>query len=171
MKREGDIKTREFSGVFRLKSFSELNTLELYEILRIRQEVFVVEQECAFLDNDRFDYECYHLFWMEDLPECEKHMTAYARIVPPGVIYEMASIGRVMTVAAHRRKGLGREIFLHALQSCEALFGNVEIKIQAQSYLLPFYESFGFESISEAYLDTGILHNDMVRYSRRNEET
>jgi ElaA protein len=94
----------------------------------------------------------------------EAHQIAgYARILAKDTIYDKATIGRVLTSKTYRQTGLGREVFRLAVASLLERLGEQAIKIQAQSYLLTFYESFGFKSISDAYLDTGILHNDMVR--------
>jgi len=142
---------------YELDKFSDLEAMTLYEILRLRQEIFVVEQSCAFIDNDRFDYAAHHLQLFSG-----KELIAYARILPPGSIYKEASIGRVCVATNLRGKGLGKLIFELSLKACFELFPQEKIKIQAQSYLLAFYSSFGFTPITEGYYDTGILHHDMI---------
>jgi len=142
------------------KSFEELSLDELYEICKIRQEVFVVEQNCAFLDADAYDKQAIHLLLKNE----HGHLIAYARLLDKGIIYNEATIGRVLTVASARKLGLGRIVFSHAITALYTYFGKQAIKIQAQSYLVDFYKSFGFEVITEAYLDTGIYHNDMMKY-------
>ncbi len=142
------------------KSFEELTLEELYEIIKIRQEVFVVEQNCAFIDSDGYDKKAIHLMLKNE----QGHLIAYARLLDKGIIYKEATIGRVLTLASARKLGLGRIVFLNAISGLYTYFGKQAIKIQAQSYLVDFYKSFGFEVISEAYLDTGIYHNDMMKY-------
>lgn len=142
-----------------LKAFHELKPIELYNILRLRSAIFVVEQQCIFEDIDGKDIErCYHLFsWDDD------RMSAYARIFPPRVVYEESSIGRVCTNLHHRGKGLGRKLMAEALHQSEILFPGEPIKIAAQYYLRKFYESFGFEMVGECFLEDNIEHVYMVR--------
>jgi ElaA protein len=143
--------------VYRISAFDELATRELYEILRLRQEIFMVEQACAFLDNDRFDYAALHLQLFSN-----NELIGYARILPPNSIYKEASIGRVSVALHLRGKSLGRLVFDLSLKACFDAYPQEKIKIQAQSYLLEFYSSFGFTPITEGYYDTGILHHDMI---------
>ena len=150
-------KDRSFSYV--VKAFDALSIEELYAILKIRQEVFVVEQDCVFVDSDGYDLQAYHLVVYDEAYQ----IAGYARILAKDTIYDKATIGRVLTSKTYRQTGLGREVFRLAVASLLERLGEQAIKIQAQSYLLTFYESFGFKSISDAYLDTGILLNDMVR--------
>jgi ElaA protein len=140
--------------------FHQLLPAHLYAILRVRQNVFMIEQNCMFQDMDGKDLASFHLFaWDED----SDSLLAYCRILPAGVIYEEASIGRIVTPTEARKLGLGRELVERGLTFMDTKFPGVPIKIQAQEYLLKFYQSFGFSSVSERYLDTGIWHVDMIR--------
>jgi ElaA protein len=143
---------------WRLKRFEELTPLELYTILQLRIEVFVVEQNCVFQDADNKDQGAYHLMgWEKD------NLVAYTRLVPPGYIYEQASIGRVVTSPSVRRYGAGKQLMQQSIDAVYQLFGQGPIKIGAQFYLKKFYESFGFQQISEIYLEDGIEHIYMLK--------
>ena len=141
-----------------IKRFGQLNVNELYDLLRLRSEVFVVEQNCVFLDQDNKDQQCYHLLLYAD-----DKLAAYNRLVPAGISYPEVSIGRVVTSPAFRGTGLGRKIMELAIQSCRDVFGPVTIRIGAQTYALPFYQSLGFVAEGEAYDEDGIEHIEMVR--------
>ena len=143
---------------WRLRSFSALSPHELYALLRLRSEVFVVEQACIFLDMDNMDQDCWHLMGWQGTA-----LLAATRLVPPGVAYEYASIGRVVTAPAARGTGLGRELMLESIKYTEELFGRQPIRIGAQRYLKAFYESFGFAQSGEMYLEDGIPHIEMTR--------
>ena len=143
---------------WQLKHFDELTPHELYAILRLRGEVFVVEQTCPYLDPDGKDVYCHHL-----LGYAGEELAAYARIVPAGISYSEASIGRVITSFAQRRTGAGKELMKEAIAATEKLFGRVPIRIGAQAYLKQFYEGFGFEDLNEPYLEDGIPHLIMLR--------
>ena len=136
-----------------LKNFDELSPHQLYAILQLRNEVFVVEQNCDFQDADDKDQDSHHLMGFAD-----NKLVAYTRLVPPGIIYREMSIGRVVTSPAVRRSGAGRELMKKSIDSCYKLFGEAPIKIGAQHYLKTFYESLGFQQISEVYLEDGIEH-------------
>lgn len=140
------------------KPFDSLTNKELYAILRLRSEIFVVEQNCVFLDMDNKDQSCQHLMLFQN-----KELMAYARIVPPGLSYEQASIGRVVSSQAARGKGFGRQLFHLAIENCKRLHGNKSLKIGAQLYLKTFYESFGFVMVGEVYDEDGIDHIEMIR--------
>lgn len=144
-----------------VKPYNELSTDELYAILRLRSEVFVVEQNCVFLDMDNKDQASYHLCgW------AEQELAAYTRLVPPGVSYpSYPSIGRVVTSPRQRRSGLGRTLMLKSIEETTRLFGTMPIKIGAQLYLKKFYESVGFVQTSDVYLEDGIDHIEMLRES------
>ncbi|GAA4343838.1 GNAT family N-acetyltransferase [Flaviaesturariibacter amylovorans] len=150
---------------WRLKPFAELTPFELYEILWLRNEVFVVEQNCVFQDADHKDADCQHLMgWqMNEGTAPGGQLAAYTRLVPPGAIYTEASIGRVVTNPAARGTGAGRLLMAESIRSCTALFGEGPIRIGAQLYLKAFYESFGFAQVSEPYLEDGIPHIYMLR--------
>lgn len=140
------------------KKFSDLSPGELYSILRLRSEVFVVEQNCVFLDLDNIDQECYHLMGYK-----ETKLAAYARIVPPGKVYSEPSIGRVVTSSSVRREGLGKQLMEEATSLLYRLYGMVPIKIGAQFYLKKFYVSIGFYQVGDVYLEDGIEHIHMLK--------
>jgi len=141
-----------------LKTFHELSVDELYDLLRLRSEVFVVEQNCIFLDLDDKDQKCYHLLLYQDA-----ELVAYTRIVPSGLSYAEVAIGRVVSSPAYRGKGLGRKVMELSLECCYQLFGSCDIRIGAQTYALGFYESLGFKSEGDTYDEDGIEHIEMVR--------
>lgn len=137
------------------KYFNDLTTKELYQILQLRNEVFIVEQNCPFQDLDDKDFKCFHLIGLDD--DSQKIM-AYTRIVPEGISYTEASIGRVVTSPQARGEGIGKVLMEKSIQLLEELYGGVPIRIGAQLYLKKFYESFGFQQVGEIYLEDGIEH-------------
>ncbi|MBC8083453.1 MAG: GNAT family N-acetyltransferase [Hymenobacter sp.] len=141
------------------KPFDALSLAELYALLRLRAEVFVVEQACAFQDLDGQDPAALHLLGHTEAGE----LAAYARLFGAGISYPEASIGRVVVSPAFRRYGLGRALLRQALTEVAAQFGEQPIQIGAQLYLQNFYESFGFRQRGEGYLEDGIAHLHMVR--------
>ena len=142
---------------WKCQTFDELTVRELYAILRLRSEVFVVEQGCVFLDTDNKDQRCRHITgWKND------QLIGYTRLVPPGLAYSEPSIGRVVTAPLARRTGLGKELMLFSIQMLFDVFGKKPIKIGAQLYLKKFYESIGFHQISEVYSEDGIDHIEML---------
>ncbi|MET0462786.1 MAG: GNAT family N-acetyltransferase [Chitinophagaceae bacterium] len=144
-----------------IKKFEELTAHELYELLRLRTEVFVVEQNCVFQDMDNKDQYCYHLSGRQD-----GKLVAYTRIVPKGISYEDApSIGRVVTSPSARGEGLGRILMEESIKELFRVYGNSTIKIGAQLYLKKFYESLGFDQSSNVYDEDGIEHIEMIRAS------
>jgi len=141
--------------------FADLTVRQLYDIMALRQEVFVVEQNCPYLDADGKDPGSWHLVGID----VEGTHVAYARLLPPGLSYEgFASIGRVVSSPARRGQSLGKQLVAEALSACRRLFGDTPIQIGAQYYLLAFYRSFGFEEIGDTYLEDGIPHIHMVKY-------
>ena len=143
---------------WKIKRFEEMTTTELYEILRVRSEVFVVEQTCIYQDLDLKDKKAYHLF-------CENNgeIAAYLRILDKGVSYPEISIGRVLTRETNRRIGLAREMMQKAISFVEEELSEMQIRISAQLYLKQFYECLGFLITSEVYLEDDIEHIEMVR--------
>jgi ElaA protein len=144
--------------VWQLKNFDALTAKELYDILQLRSEVFVVEQNCVYLDMDGKDEGSFHF--------CGYHqnkLIAYTRLLPPGLSYTEASIGRVVTSPSVRRSGAGRLLMQQSIKTVHDLFGTVPIKIGAQLYLKAFYESFGFILKGEVYLEDGIEHIAMLK--------
>jgi ElaA protein len=141
-----------------LKSFDELTNQELYKILQLRCEVFVLEQNCPYLDEDDKDQQSYHFMGWEG-----QLLAAYTRILPASLAFEEASIGRVVTSPKARRAGVGRELMLQSIKNLYNLFGEVPIKIGAQLYLKEFYNSLGFEQVSDMYLEDNIPHIKMLK--------
>jgi ElaA protein len=143
---------------FLLKSFAELSAVELYRILRLRSEVFIVEQNCPYQDLDNKDSVSWHLMHYE-----KNELIGYARILPPGVSYPEPSIGRVAVALSARRKGVGRELMKEAIEKANGLFPQTDVVISAQSYLLKFYTDLGFDFEGEGYEEDGIPHIRMRR--------
>ena len=140
--------------------FDKLTLQELYDSMVLRQEVFVVEQDCPYLDADGKDDVSHHLLGYGS----NGKLIAYARLLPPGISYpEHASIGRVITSWSERRTGAGKQLMQQRIDWCNKLFGPVSLKISAQVYLLGFYKSFGFQPVGEEYLEDDIPHIAMVR--------
>ena len=144
--------------IWHYKKFEELTSLELYKILQLRVEVFVVEQNCLYNECDGKDLKCDHL-WCE----LGGKILAYCRIVPPGVSYVEPSIGRVVSHPEYRDRKLGYELMRHSIQIIENHFETEKIRISAQSYLKHFYEKFGFQQVSEEYLEDNLPHMEMLR--------
>lgn len=140
-----------------LKAFDELSTKELYAILKERTNVFVVEQNCPYLEVDGKDEASYHLF-----KETNGDIAAYLRILPPGVSYPQSSIGRVLVKKEYRGQGLAYELMQKGIDFIHTELQQQDIKIQAQHYLHKFYGSFGFKAVSEVYLEDDIPHIDML---------
>ena len=141
------------------KPFEALTAPEMYDMLRLRSEVFVVEQNCVFLDMDNKDQKCQHLLLYKD-----GVLVATARLVPPGLSYPDAmSVGRIVTSMAVRGTGVGKTLVDMAIQDCYRLFGKGPIKIGAQLYAKKFYESFGFAQSGEVYDEDGIDHIEMTK--------
>ena len=139
------------------KHFNDLSPAELYAIMQLRNEVFVVEQNCVYQDADGKDPRCWHCCGWDG-----NKLVAYTRIIPPGVSYEEASIGRVVSSPAYRRTGSGRELMSRSIEKTFSQFNCRKIRIGAQLYLKKFYESFGFEQCSDIYLEDGIEHIEMI---------
>lgn len=143
--------------IWKLKKFDELTNIELYNLLKERTLVFVVEQNCPYLDVDGKDSFSYHLF-KEDNGE----IIAYLRIVHAGVTYQEISIGRVFVKKEYRGQGIAEELLKKGLDFIQNELKETTVKIQAQDYLRKFYSSFGFKAISETYLEDNIPHVDML---------
>ena len=141
-----------------VRTFDQLTTEELYKLLRLRSEVFVVEQQCIYLDMDGMDLRALHLLGFEG-----EKLAAYTRIFAPGDYFKEASIGRVAVSPEYRGRGLGRVIMQASLQAVEDHFGPVPICLSAQSYLRRFYEELGFRAEGQEYLEDGIPHIRMTK--------
>lgn len=139
------------------KAFGALRPVELHRLLALRSAVFVVEQNCPYLDPDHKDeYGLHVMGWRND------ELVACARILPAGVSYDEASIGRVATSQSVRGTGLGKELMEKTMQYIRDHFGEVPVRISAQSYLKKFYEDFGFVVVGEEYLEDDIPHMEMI---------
>jgi len=138
---------------FIIKNFLELNTTELYEILQLRSEVFVVEQDCVYQDIDFKDQKAVHVFGYKN-----NKIVAYTRIFKSGDYFDNASIGRVLVVASERKYGFGHDLMKASIAAINTHFKVTEITISAQKYLKKFYESHQFTQVGEAYLEDGIPH-------------
>ena len=141
------------------KAFNELSAEEMYTVLCVRQEVFVLEQECLYLDADGKDRKSFHLMGFDG-----NELLAYARIVEPGVSYKEVSIGRILSSKKARGTGAGVELMNQALTRIEEIYGKVPVRISAQSYLEKFYKKFGFEPTGKEYLEDEIPHMEMLRH-------
>ena len=140
-----------------LKKFSELSLDELYGILKLRSEVFVVEQDCVYQDLDDKDQCAYHLFLKKD-----NDVVAVLRILPKGVSYDEMAIGRVIVKKQYRGNGISREMINKALDFIINDLDNDKIRLSGQAYLREFYESFGFRKVSDVYLEDGIDHFEFL---------
>lgn len=141
---------------WKLYGFEELKPGLLYEILALRAEVFVAEQNCPYKDPDGVDIHAFHLCGFED-----RQIIAYARIIPPGIVYQESGIGRVLSKLSHRRTGVGKELMAEAIKTCFSKFPHSDIRIGAQLYLQKFYERLGFQKMSDVYLEDNIPHITM----------
>jgi ElaA protein len=140
-------------------AFDELTPAQLYKIMHLRNEVFVVEQNCVYQDADHKDQPSFHVMGFR-----EDELAAYCRIIPPGISYGDPSIGRVVTSPSHRRSGYGRQLMARAIDFTLQRFSCRTITIGAQVYLRAFYGSLGFTPIGDTYLEDNIPHIAM-RYT------
>ena len=142
---------------FTFKHFSELSTEELYDILKLRCEIFVVEQDCVYNDLDGLDKSAIHQFLKKD-----NTIIAYSRLLKPGTRFPDYSIGRVVVKESERGTGLGIKMMEEAKKFILSEWGANKIKVSAQKYLKKFYEDLGFEIVTEEYLEDGIPHFGML---------
>ena len=142
--------------------FSELRPEDLYAVVRLREAVFIVEQQCAYPDADGRDPQAWHLLGWSDAQN-GRSLVAYARIFEPGLRYTEGSIGRVVTAPEVRGTGLGKALMAEALRRLEDLAPGQTIKIAAQRRLERFYLDLGFKTVSAPYEEDGIIHVDMLR--------
>lgn len=143
---------------FKISAFKALSVEDLYQILQLRSEVFVVEQNCVYQDIDGKDQKAIHV-----IGEYDNKVVAYTRIFKPGDYFENASIGRVVIDASYRDRKWGHDLIKESITSIEDHFGKSPITISAQLYLQKFYESHGFVVVGETYLEDGIPHIEMLR--------
>lgn len=144
------------------KRFEELTNSELYRVLEARSVVFVIEQRCVYMDIDNLDEQAWHLFAV-DTESPYTPLVAYARVFAPDPETGDARIGRVLTIAEYRDRGLGKALMQRSLQQVETNWPGAAVRLNAQQYLRAFYESFGFVKISGPFLEDGIPHLDMRR--------
>ncbi|WP_066438997.1 GNAT family N-acetyltransferase [Chryseobacterium sp. CCH4-E10] len=143
--------------IWKIKTFEEFTVPELYNVLKARINVFVVEQNCPYPDLDDYDQKAVHI-WAEQ----DGEVLANCRIFDKGIKYLEASIGRVLTTEKARGKNLGKQLIAYAMETIEARFRTDEIRISAQDYLLKFYGEFGFEDTGKKYLEDDIPHTEML---------
>ena len=141
-----------------VKKFSELSIEELYQILRLRSEVFVVEQDCVYQDLDNKDQISVHIFIKE-----KNEIVAYTRIFKSGDYYKNPSIGRVVVSKKNRGKELGKKIMISSIDYIQENLKGDKIELSAQKYLDKFYKDLGFYKIGEDYLEDGIPHQRMIK--------
>lgn len=141
-----------------IKSFDELTIYELHDILQLRSEVFVVEQDCVYQDIDGKDQKALHIIGYKN-----EKVVAYTRCFPPRVYFEEAAIGRVVVAQGERKYGYGHDIMKASIQAIDNVFQTENIKLSAQTHLKKFYETHGFHQIGEGYLEDGIPHIAMIR--------
>lgn len=141
--------------VFVVKKFDELSLYELYEILRLRVDVFVVEQNCPYREMDDYDFPAYHVLGMD-----EGKLIAYLRVLPENTKFKEASLGRV--ISAVRRKGMGTKLVKKGIEVAQQFFYVDTIRIEAQSYASEFYEKCGFYKVSDEFIEDGIPHIQML---------
>ncbi len=146
---------------WQVKTFKQLSTIELYQVLKLRIDVFVVEQTCYYSDLDNLDLhsETQHLLGYK-----QGELVAYLRILAKGQSYdEYISIGRVVTAPQARGAGLGHELIQQGLLACQQYFPNENIKISAQEHLTGYYQQYGFVQVSKMYLEDNIPHVAMIK--------
>ena len=141
-----------------IKTFKELSKEELYEILRLRSEVFVVEQDCVYQDVDNKDQKAIHVLGTD-----HGKLVAYTRVFKPGDYYENTSIGRVVVAKNQRKYGYGKKIMQVSLAAIAQRFKKSAIEISAQKYLVKFYSDLGFNPVGEEYMEDGIPHIRMLK--------
>ncbi|NMH28434.1 GNAT family N-acetyltransferase [Flavobacterium silvaticum] len=142
--------------IWKIRRFEQLSSLELYQLLQLRSEVFVVEQDCVYQDIDGKDAKAMHV-----TGEYDGKIVAYSRIFKPWDYFEQASIGRVVIDANYRDRKWGHELLRQSIKGIETFFGENNIHISAQCYLQKFYESHGFVGVGETYMEDGIPHLGM----------
>lgn len=140
------------------KHFSQLTASELHDILKVRINVFVVEQNCPYPEIDGKDLDAWHVFGVDE----NKNVVGVSRILRPGISYDEPSIGRVATTKEARMTGAGMQMMEFVMHEIKSLFPNENVRISAQEYLKGFYEKFGFVKVSESYLEDDILHIEML---------
>ena len=158
--------TRTGDGMSKLKwqclAFQTLTPSQLYEILQLRSEIFVVEQNCVYQDLDGLDEDAMHL-----VGNLDRQLACYARLIPPGVKYDEPALGRIASQPSLRRRGYGRAVVARAIEICEDIWPAEGIRISAQARLENFYREFGFKTVTAPYLEDGMPHVEMLRRAGR----
>lgn len=144
--------------IFEVKSFDQLSLNQLYRILELRSEIFVVEQRCVYQDIDNQDHEALHI-----IGYLGEEIIAYARCFKPGIYFEEAAIGRVLIQQDYRKLGYGHQLMEASISAVYAHYQTRKIRISAQQYLMKFYRQHGFIVSGEGYLEDGIPHISMVK--------
>jgi len=142
----------------KVKTFKELTTYELYDILQLRSAVFVVEQDCVYQDLDGKDNKAWHVLGYNN-----EKLIAYTRVFKPGLYFSHASIGRVIVAQNERRHNYGKKIMEASIEAVKTHFNETAIKISAQCYLTKFYSNLGFKAVGDTYLEDGIPHVTMIK--------
>lgn len=143
---------------FQIKTFQELTTTSLYEVLQLRAKVFVVEQNCNYQDVDGLDTKALHV-----LGYIDNHLIAYARCFAPGEYFPQAAIGRVLVEKNYRKENYGHRLLEESIKVIATYYNTTSIKISAQEYLLKFYQQHGFKAIGDTYLEDNIPHRAMLK--------
>lgn len=142
---------------FEIKKFNELSILELYAILRLRVEIFVVEQDCPYQDLDNKDQSAYHLIVKDN-----NEIVGVLRIIPEGVSYKEMAIGRLVVKESHRGQGIALKMMKKAINFIVNDLNKSKIRLSSQAYLIDFYQNLGFKRVSEVYLEDGIDHYEFL---------
>ena len=148
--------------------FDSLSTREIYEAIALRERVFIVEQNCPYLDCDGKDQQSHHLLgWASGPSRTTEHLIAYLRVVPPGLRFIEVSIGRVVVAPECRRQGVGLTLMKQGLQFAHDTYGNVPVRIAAQAHLQKYYGALGFVTDSDVFLEDDIPHVEMIKGTSR----
>lgn len=139
--------------------FHDLSKFQLHEIMKFRQAIFIVEQDCPYQDADEKDKDSFHLLGFDE----SQQLVAYLRLVKEGISYDEISFGRIATHLSVRGKGVGKDLMEEGIRQANNLYGKPQIRISAQSYLVPFYKAFNFKSTGKEYLEDDIPHTEMLR--------
>ena len=142
-------------------AFSDFSPDQLYDVLQLRVDVFVVEQQCTYLELDEYDRhpDTRHLLGNKDVGD----LIAYARVLPPGLRNPEVNLGRLVVRADSRKQGVGNQLLQNALEEISDCWPKTPVKISAQEYLQKLYEQYGFVRVSDVFLEDGISHVEMVR--------
>jgi ElaA protein len=152
----------QLSIEWKWRSFDELSTTELYAVLKLRQEIFIVEQKCIYHDCDGLDKKAWHLLGMI-YSDMQPELVAYLRLIFPGIKADHPAIGRLLTHERVRTKGVGKQLLRQGVIHSGKTYPDYPIGVSAQVYLQSFYNSFGFMPVSKPYDEDGIAHIDMLR--------